>query len=310
MKKSILMFIGFCLAFFLSLVFIVEKADPSVTLPEAQSLEWQGHIENEYGTYNGTILNDLFSGQGDFAFITGETYTGQWSESFMSGDGTVVFPEVGEYTGTLEGSKRNGTGTFTWYDGDEYKGNWVDDAMSGEGVYTFSNGCVLTGTFENNKPISGTISYQANAAKEMSDTEIVRFSYVFSNKERQITFVTKGGLQYDGDVSGLDSTGNATIVYPSGNTYKGSLSAGKRNGTGTYTWKNSAGKTISYYEGNWKDDHMNGTGQYHYSETVYPYLGGKFENDVPTGTLTYYKAENNTFQTTWNNGSCTKIEET
>ena len=37
---------------------------------------------------------------------------------------------------------------------------------------------------------------------------------------------------------------------------------------------------------------------------------GTFENDIPTGTLTYYKAAGNTFRTTWSNGSCIKIEET
>lgn len=310
MKKSILMFIAFCLAFFASLGFIAGKADPSISLPEAQSLEWHGHIENEYGTYNGTILNDMFSGHGDFAFITGETYTGEWSESFMSGNGSVVFPEVGEYTGSLAESKRNGIGTFTWYMGDVYQGSWVNDAMSGEGIYTFSNGCVLNGIFENNTPISGTISYKVALSEDTPDTEILEFSYTFSDEESHITFITKGGLKYDGDVSGLYSNGKATIVYPSGNEYTGSILAGKRNGTGTYSWKNVAGKTVSYYEGDWKNDHMNGKGQYHYSGNEYPYLTGTFENDIPTGTLTYYKAAGNTFRTTWSNGSCIKIEET
>lgn len=310
MKKSILMFVAFCLAFVVSMGFIANQADPTISLLEAQSLEWHGHIENEYGTYNGTILDNIFSGRGDFAFLTGETYTGEWDNSHMSGSGSVIFPAVGQYTGELSESKRNGKGTFTWYNGDEYQGSWSNDAMSGDGTYTFANGCVLKGTFKNNKPVSGTIFYKVDSAEEIPDTEIIELSYEFSDKESRISFITKGGLKYDGDVSGLTSTGTATIVYPSGNTYSGEISAGKRHGTGTYTWKDAKGKTVSYYDGSWKNDHMNGQGKYHYSGNEYPYLTGNFEKDIPSGTLTYYKAAGNTFRTTWSNGTCTKIEET
>lgn len=311
MKKSVLAFIAFCLAFLLSLGFIYSKANPVATqLPEAQELQWHGHIENEYGTYNGAMLGDLFLGQGDFSFLSGEIYTGEWSDSFMSGSGHMIFPEIGEYTGELERSKRNGTGIFQWYSGETYTGHWENDAMSGEGKYTFANGSVLEGTFEGNKPIAGKLTYQSSLSDNASDTEIIKLTYTFSDKAGHILFVTKGGLRYDGDASGLVSVGHASITYPSGNTYSGAISSGKRNGTGTYTWKNTSGTTIAFYEGGWKNDHMNGWGEYHYSDSEYPYLSGYFINDTPTGTLTYYKAAGNTFETTWKNGTCTNIKET
>lgn len=310
MKKSIISFVAFCVAFVFAFGFIYTKANPAVSLPETQNLEWHGHIENEFGTYNGTLLDDLFNGHGDFAFVSGEKYVGDWDNSYMSGTGSIVFPAIGEYSGELVESKRNGYGTFTWFTGEEYIGDWENDEMSGQGQYTFENGCVFIGTFQSNQPIEGTLKYKAELDEEASETDIVEFTYVFSGLTKTITFSTKGGLKYNGDVSALYSTGTATVTYPSGNTYSGELSNGQRHGTGTYTWKSETGGNQSYFEGKWENDHMNGQGKYHYSSSEYPYLTGNFENDLPTGTLTYYKAAGNTFETTWSNGSCTNVKET
>lgn len=309
-KKYVISFIAFCLAFFAALSFIYYQANPAVRLSSEQTnLEWHGRIENEFGTYNGALLGDLFSGEGEFEFLSGEKYTGEWQNSLMSGDGTVDFPDTGNYTGEMSESKRNGNGTFTWLSGDKYEGSWVNDVMSGTGKYIFSNGGLFDGTFENNKPISGTYTRDFNLSKDALDSEVSYLKYTFNDSEKHIEFRTKGGLIYDGDISALFSTGTGTITYPSGNTYIGELNAGQRHGNGKYTWKNSSGTTKAYYDGNWEQDSMNGQGEYHYSSSTYPYLTGSFKNDVPSGTLTYYKEAGNTFETKWSNGSCTSIKE-
>lgn len=307
MKKYILSFITFCVAFICALVFIYYQANPAVRLSDEQiSLEWHGRIENEFGTYNGALIGDLFSGEGDFSFLSGETYTGNWKDSVMSGNGTVSFPAVGEYSGEMGDSKRNGTGTFIWASGDKYEGNWVNDAMSGKGKYYFSNGGLFDGTFENNKPISGTYTREINLSSDALDTDISYIKYTFTDSSKHIEFSTKGGLKYDGDISALYSTGSAAITYPSGNTYSGELSAGKRQGKGKYTWKASS----AYYDGDWETDKMSGQGEYHYSSSTYPYLTGTFSDNAPSGTLTYYKESGNTFETKWSNGTCTNVKET
>ena len=310
MKKAVLLFVAFCFAFAVSLGVISVKANPSAALPDAQDIQWNGHVENFRGTYNGTLLNGLFTGAGDFAFLGGETYSGEWNNSFMEGNGTVVFPGIGVYSGEMVESKRTGMGTFTWDSGAKYIGNWENDAMSGSGTYYFENGCVFDGIFDKNKPIQGTLTYEAEENMELINTDIQKLTYVFSAESNTITFSTKGGLVYSGDVSGLHSNGNASITYPSGNTYEGAVCEGKRNGSGKYVWKDKDGKMTSYYDGVWKDDHMNGQGKYHYSSNEYPYLQGLFVEDKPDGILTYYKAAGNTFETTWSNGSCTKVKET
>lgn len=311
MKKYGIAFVVFCGAFVAALGFIYYQANPAVRLSDEQmTLEWHGRIENEFGTYNGALLGDLFSGKGDFEFLSGETYTGEWQNSFMSGAGTVVFPEIGKYTGEMRGSKRNGKGTFIWLSGDKYKGRWANDAMSGKGKYSFSNGGVFEGTFNNNEPISGTYTREIDLPEDALETEISYLKYTVTATKKHVEFRTKSGLHYGGDISALVSTGSATINFPSGNVYIGELSAGKRQGIGKYIWKDSSGDTTAYYDGSWEQDSMNGQGDYHYSGSSYPYLSGSFRNDLPFGTLTYYKTRGNTFETEWTDGECTSVKET
>ena len=311
MKKHIISCIAFCVAFIAALGFIYYKANPAVRLSDQQmSLEWHGRIENEFGTYNGTLLGDIFSGEGDFYFLSGEVYTGDWQDSLMSGEGVVSFPGIGEYTGEMSDSKRNGQGTFVWLSGDKYEGSWLNDSMSGEGTYSFPNGGVFEGTFENNRPVSGTYTRRIDLPEDALETDVNYLKYTFTDSVKHVEFYTKGGLKYDGDISALISDGSATITYPSGNVYVGQLSAGQRQGNGKYTWKDSTGAVTAYYEGSWEMDNMQGQGEYHYSSSTYPYLKGSFSDNVPSGTLTYYKEAGNTFETKWENGTCISVKET
>ena len=311
MKKSIISFIVFLLVFFAALGLIHSERNPSTRMPDVQAdLEWHGRVENEYGTYNGALIGDLFEGKGRFSFLSGETYTGDWDDSYMEGTGITVFPGVGEYSGEMRDSKRNGKGTFKWYSGDVYEGIWKDDEMSGTGRYTFSDGSLFEGEFENNRPVSGKYRFNIVLGEETTDSDIISLEYSVSGKEETIVFSTAGGLKYDGDLSGLTGTGNAKIIYPSGNQYEGAVAEGKRDGSGKYVWKDSAGKTIAYYEGSWSSDHMNGQGKYHYTDAAYPYLTGVFIDDTPSGTMTYYKEAGNTFETKWENGVCVSVKET
>ena len=311
MKKNVISFIAFCMAFIATLGFIYYQANPAARLfDEQMALEWHGRIENEFGTYNGALLGDLFSGEGDFAFLSGEVYTGDWKDSFMSGDGVIYFPEIGNYTGEMSESKRNGQGSFVWLSGDMYEGSWINDAMSGSGKYTFSNGGIFDGTFESNRPITGVYTCQIDLSEDALETDFNYLQYTFTDSTKHVEFHTKGGLVYDGDISALISTGSASITYSSGNIYVGELSAGQRQGKGKYTWKDSSGTTTAYYDGSWELDSMNGQGEYHYSSSTYPYLSGSFSNDVPSGTLTYFKEAGNTFETKWTDGTCTSVKET
>lgn len=311
MKRALIAFATFCIAFFVAMTLMLESSEQDSLPLELGEQHWYGQIETAGGTYDGTLLGDYFEGRGNFRFINGEAYAGTWEDSYMSGEGTLTYPEVGTYSGEMSSSVRSGHGVFTWDTGDIYEGQWSDDLMSGEGEYRFADGSVFKGEFVDNQPISGTYTYSKAADSSLKGSDITFLKYELGDNDASghIVFKTKAGLSFDGDASGLSDEGAASITYPSGNSYIGILSKGKRSGTGKYVWKNTSGKTVRYYKGSWSKDRMSGEGEYHFTAKKYPYLSGSFKNNVPIGSLTYYKAANNTFITTWKSGSFVKAKE-
>ena len=91
------------------------------------------------------------------------------------------------------------------------------------------------------------------------------------------------------------------MVFKDGSSYNGDFKNGKRDGTGTFKWKN--GDT---YTGEWKDDLMEGEGKFTYKNG--DVLEGPFKAGYPNGALEFTDDED-TWDTTWENGKCIKVEE-
>lgn len=240
------------------------------------------YVESSGGTYFGELAGTAYAGAGSFQYLSG-----------------------GTYTGSFENSERSGDGIFTWENGDSYSGTWEDDTMK-EGTYTFADGKSYTGTFLDGKMADGTFTIGSEPL-DISDTGDVITKFVATISGGTISAVdlqTSAGYSYVGDL-----IGSAEIKYPSGNTYSGKVVHFERDGQGTFTWRTD-GSAVASYEGGWSNGVMAGKGTYHYSNEDYPYLEGTFSEGKPTGTLVYYKASGNTFDTTWENGKCTNVKET
>lgn len=240
------------------------------------------YVESSGGTYFGELAGTAYAGAGSFQYLSG-----------------------GTYTGSFENSKRNGEGVFTWENGDSYSGTWEDDAMK-EGTYTFADGKSFTGTFSGGKMEDGTFAIGSKPLDiPDTDDDITMFVATISGGAiSKVDIQTTAGYSYTGDL-----TGDAEIKYPSGNTYSGKVVNFERDGQGTFTWR-ADGSVVASYEGSWSHGTMAGAGIYHYTNETYPYLEGMFSEGKPTGTLVYYKASGNTFDTTWENGKCTSVKET
>ena len=226
----------------------------------------------------------------DVAESSGGTYFGALKKATYIGEGTFQHLDGGVYNGEFADSRRNGQGTFQWVNGDTFQGKWANDKMV-EGTYTFADGVTFTGTFENDKWEKGHLTLGA-ALDKYGFTE---FSADISHGGvTAVVFTLKDGTHYNGAVSGY-----AEIKYPSGNKYVGYVSQAMRDGEGTFTWTDGA-----MYKGNWKNDTMNGRGEYKYSSDTYPYISGSFKNGRPDGTVTYYKDSSKSFKTSWKDGVC------
>ena len=227
-------------------------------------------------------------------------FSEQLENSLTDGQTHLAFPDGGKYEGNLQDDQRSGQGTFTWADGSSYTGSWSADQMEGEGTFTGPDGTQWSGTFSGNafqngaayhvigNGFDGTITV-ADSVNQASLT----FTCPDSTQPSQtITLTYTGDLTKTGELSG-----NATIGYPNGDSYTGTVASGKKTG-GTYTFQND-----DRYEGTFSEDKMcDGTYTFATGQT----LQGHFEKGIPSGEMTY-TVNGVSYKTTWSNGTCTGI---
>ena len=293
---DILAFVGIYVLV-LTVIHFANRETVSETIENGDFISYLSYDETVNGSYTGYMLNNEYVLKGEFVFLTGESYSGEWNSSVISGEGTLSYPGIGKYVGSFSDGKRNGNGKFTWENGDVYSGEWEDDVMSGEGSYAFKNGDLLSGTFSNNTIADGKYIINGKNYRcvcTITDSKV--------NKKVNITFTT--GDSYYGTVKSGKLHGSGEFTYADGSSYSGSFKSNKRNGTGTYTWADGA-----HYVGNWSDDKMNGKGVYYYSSENTPRLEGKFSKGKPVDTCIYYETEEVKYQTKWKKGKCVRVVE-
>ena len=252
-------------------------------------------METPFGIYEGEVSHGVMEGKGNMLFYTGEIYEGQWDDDKMSGTGEFQYTE-GTYTGEYYYGQRSGKGVFKWADSAEYNGEWANDAMEGKGKLTAADGTQYDGTFAHNAFSDGSI-----VVKEKNAT------YTYTVTDGKITNSIKiafdNGDSYAGAFSMANNIieGDGNMTFKDGSSYNGDFKSGKRDGTGTFKWKNG-----DVYTGEWKDDLMEGEGKFTYKNG--DVLEGPFKGGYPNGSLEFTDDED-TWDTTWENGKCVKVKE-
>ena len=59
-------------------------------------------VELEEGVYLGDVVGSLFTGNGQFRFLDGTTYSGEWQNSKINGEGSCIYPGTGHLPGKME----------------------------------------------------------------------------------------------------------------------------------------------------------------------------------------------------------------
>lgn len=95
---------------------------------------------------------------GDGTYTCAEyTYTGQWKDSKMHGEGTYTYTVTGgpekSYDGQWKENSKHGFGIFTWARGDVYVGEWVKGDCHGRGALITSDGQILRARFDHDEPV-------------------------------------------------------------------------------------------------------------------------------------------------------------
>eukprot|EP01034_Spumella_vulgaris_P029852 gene29852-36972_t len=96
--------------------------------------------------YHGNFANGKRHGFGSMKIkIRNETYSGQWVEGRMEGEGTYKYYNGRVYTGLWKNNQRDGLGELKNEMGDTFTGMWSKDLRHGPGQMCYSNGLVCSG---------------------------------------------------------------------------------------------------------------------------------------------------------------------
>ncbi|WIA21037.1 hypothetical protein OEZ85_005365 [Tetradesmus obliquus] len=77
------------------------------------------------------------------------TYTGEWVDDEMHGQGSFSFASGACYEGAWQHNKYQGQGRYCFPDGKAYQGDWVSSVMHGQGSFTDTEGHCWAGQFYN-----------------------------------------------------------------------------------------------------------------------------------------------------------------
>lgn len=258
---------------------------------------FHGYLDNKDGFYIGELSGGKIKGNGQYILITGSSYNGNWNVNEKpEGEGILILKDVGRYEGEFYNGQREGEGTFKWLNGDAYTGDWLLDKISGFGTITYSNGDILEGFFSENKFVSGDFTTEL-------DIGTIKISLDKHGTEEAV-LTLKDGTKYTGMLIDGKFSGDCIIDYANGDRYDGKVEENIKSGYGTYKWDNGAS-----YVGDWSNDKMNGSGTYYYNYSFYgKKLKGEFKDNLPIGSMIYYKAAGEDYKTTWVDGKCTKVE--
>ena len=75
-----------------------------------------------------------WEGRGNYRFVDGTTYEGEWLAGRFHGRGTMCYPSGAKYVGDWRAGQKHGTGQYFWADGRVELGFYERDASVAEGV--------------------------------------------------------------------------------------------------------------------------------------------------------------------------------
>jgi hypothetical protein len=163
-------------------------------------------------------------------YVKGETNPREAGSRDFTGQGTAEYKTGDKYEGDYFEGKRQGKGFYTFAkNGDTYEGGYEDNMKSGFGkaIYTNKKGEDDDGGEPEEEEEGGAVPKGPS-----------KYLGVFSNNQR--------GCKEDQDPSKAASEG--TFSYYNGDVYVGQWRAGKKHGSGSYTYAKDETKLVGEWE--------------------------------------------------------------
>ena len=93
-------------------------------------------------TYEGSMTDGIYNGQGTITWTNGASYKGEWKNGSFHGQGILreVWGDI--YIGGFKNNKAHGYGRQDFFESDGYfEGEVKNDYLNGKGTYLSANGC-------------------------------------------------------------------------------------------------------------------------------------------------------------------------
>ena len=104
--------------------------------------------------YEGTHLNNAFTGKGTLTFSSGDSYSGEVVDGVPDGVGVKRLASGEIISGTWKEGKQWGRGRKIMPGAWKYEGEMQLGEFQGQGVYTRASGETLRGTWERGEPVA------------------------------------------------------------------------------------------------------------------------------------------------------------
>ena len=225
-------------------ILFAEFADYRYLVKDNQLETGEFYLENQF----------LIIREGNRYFGNGEFFEGEFDEFGGLLYGNYSYSNGEKYIGNFENNFKSGYGEYSYNNGNVYKGNYFEDAAHGFGVLYYKNGDIYEGEFKFNK-LTGEAKFTFG---DIGYTVFATF----------VDGATKSGTQYDSE---------GRIIYTGDYLLKpGSLFI--RHGKGKLFLYTDYG--VETYEGEFKNDDVNGYGKYISRGVIYT---GEFKDNQFTG---------------------------
>ena len=211
--------------------------------------------------YSGDIDANTLCGAGEIKWPgTDAEYEGDVESGRRHGQGKLSLPQIGAaYTGSFQHGLRHGHGKLTYdkHSRQYYVGGWRSGERHGQGVMRYSSGNMYDGEWQrNHKHGSGTMHWHTDhltyTGQWQHDKPTGQGAYKYTTS-RRLTPHHPLYNTYRGQVSAGEREGSGSFLYADGGEWHGQWAGGKKEGPGVWVLVNGSEMT-----GVWKDDELQG----------------------------------------------------
>jgi len=229
-----------------------------------------------------------------YCFVDGSRYIGEIRDGMPNGRGvkTDIWMDKERI---CKGTWSNGNmiyGTIIVNGIKYYEGETFESKPFGKGIIYFKGGRI-EGNFNNDYDHGYCIIYNNDGSKESG---IYYYGRLVAKEEEIQTIKYSNGDEYIGELRDGMPHGYGELCYKDGERFIGYFEKGKRI-EGLHIFKNR-----DYYEGEFKNDDINGYGRYFYALNYGDQYFGDFKNGKFHGGGMYYYANGDYYSGDFENG--------